>query len=209
MSHTFPELLASKGLRGLPIAPPYVYDPSSPNPTQLLAALQQFMVETAARYAQDEHTYCNIFLEDGLGACSIDTPPHWAWPDGTPATPYATRLAGNGVTELAHEINANDTFDWLQQNGARFGWKEASAAEAQLAADAGAVAIFAWKNPKTWVDAAGVEHRESGHVGFVRPSLGRPGIWFAQAGLTNSTDVAMSRVFRPQDQPTFYVRSNA
>lgn len=196
MSHLFPELLASKGLRGLSVDAPLQL-PADATPAQLVAVLEQFAVEHSARYERDTNTYCNIFLWDGTRACGCEVP-HWAFKDGTPADPYQQRVDSKGVTEFARELNANAVTDWLQLNGAAAGWREAKSwTEAQARADVGGVAIFAWKNPTGG----------SGHVGILRPSEGRTGVFFAQAGATNSSNIAMSHVFTSV-VPTFYVRSN-
>jgi hypothetical protein len=196
MSHTFAELLASKTLRGLPVDAPLRLSPDA-GPTELVAVLEQFAVATSPRYQRDAHTYCNIFLWDFTRAAGCEVP-HWVFDDGTPATPYQVRVDSKGNKEIAHELNANAVTDWLEQHGAANGWRVVDALEAQDLADNGGVAIFAWKNPTGG----------SGHVGAVRPGNGRPGIWFAQAGADNSSDIAMAHVFL-SITPTFYARSNA
>lgn len=196
MSHTFAELLASKTLRGLPVDAPLQLLPDS-GPTELIAVQQQFQVETAARYARDDHTFCNIYLWDFTRAAGCEVP-HWVFPDGTPATPYQARVDSKNVTEAAHELNANDVTKWLAEQGAANGWRVVTEHEAQAIADNGGVAIFAWANPTGG----------PGHVGALRPSNGRPGTWYAQAGGTNSSDIPALHVF-VSAQPTYYARAIA
>jgi hypothetical protein len=202
MGHTFEELLASKTLRGLALEAPLLLS-SDAGPTELIAVLEQFKVESSARYQRDEHTFCNLFLWDGTRACGCEVP-HWVFGDGTPATPYQMRASSKGQ-EMAHELNANDVFDWLASYGAQHGWErldydaethDSAADQAVELANNGGVVIFAWKNPTGG----------PGHVGFVRPSDGE--LRFAQAGAENGSDVPASHVFTSVE-PTFYARSRA
>jgi hypothetical protein len=204
MSHTFAELLASKTLRGLPLDAPLQLLPDS-GPTELIAVQRQFKVESSARYARDQHTYCNIYLWDFTRAAGCEVP-HWAFNDGTPATAYQTRTDSKGVTELAYEMNANDTTEWLEKYGPLHGWRRldydaethtTAADQARELANNGGVAIFAWRNPTGG----------PGHVGAVRPSADGE-LHFAQAGGENSSDIKADDVFI-SNTPTFYARSRA
>lgn len=211
MKYTFARLLVSPGLRGLELDAPLKLRPDS-GPTELIAVLEQFKVETSPRYKRDGNgsTWCNRYMSDVTRAADCQVP-HWVYPDGTPAEPYAARVDSKNVTEAAHELNANETYGWLLQHGPTYGWKELLDADgspdshfAQELADAGGLVTFAWRNQESTPESP-----HSGHVGCVRPSDGRLGVFYAQAGAINSSDVAAGRVFGPNNSPKYFARKTA
>ena len=116
--------------------------------------INQFNVNTNSRYAAtSKSTYCNIFAWDVMSAMKVQLP-HWIYNSGKnrgkPAEPFASG---------AHELNANATYNWLNNYGAAYGWKKVSAADAQKRANSGYPTVVIWKNPTG----------ASGHVAVVRP----------------------------------------
>ena len=127
--------------------------------------IDQFDVENAVRYRADAaRTWCKTFVWDVTRALFCEVP-HWIDVDGEPATP------GGGHRETTANVI---TQWWMPEHGRRRGWTPASAALAQVAADAGAPALACWWNPQG-----------PGHVAVLRPSRGEPGVWIAQAGRKN------------------------
>jgi hypothetical protein len=187
VSLSFRQLLDSSGLSrgGLLATPDWLYtEPWSP--TAYCEVLGQFDVERSRRYQPEGgYTFCNLFLTDALSACLARGPQHWAWADGTPAPPYASGHDANGVPEVAGELSANRTHDWMLTHAKAYGWSEEQPHDAQAAADRGQPACFTYRNPSGG----------HGHTGMVRPSDGRDGIWLWQAGLVNSSDIELEHVF--------------
>jgi hypothetical protein len=105
-------------------------------------------VERNPRYRRDANTYCNIFVSDATRAMGAEVP-HWVMPDGSPAAPG---------TKGAHELDANATVNWLDKHGAEYGWRPATAQEAQAVANDGHPAVVVMEKPGA-----------IGHVAMVRP----------------------------------------
>lgn len=146
--------------------------------------IAQFQVETNGRYKQNKYgndTYCNIFLWDVSRAMGAEIP-HYINPQtGEPR--YYPNVQG------AMELDANGVADWLSKNGAKYGWKEVSAKEAQACANRGRPAVTAWKN------SGGI-----GHVQVVCPSKNgdfdaNRGVTVAQAGRVNTQYSHISSTF--------------
>ena len=68
----------------------------------------------------DGNTYCNVFTQDVVRA--------------------------RGITDFP-QANANNTHQWLGQQGASHGWRQVSGEEAQAAVNAGAVGVVTHENP--------------------------------------------------------------
>lgn len=122
----------------------------------------QFELDTHLRYlARDltgdgwPETFCNVFLSEVTAALGVPVP--------------RVRQVGLDLRWM----RANDQVRWLRGADAH-GWRACKGDEAQAAVDRGEVAVVGWENP------AG-----PGHVALVVPSDGEPGIWTAQAGVTN------------------------
>lgn len=135
---------------------PVQSDESARSNVMLEAVIDQFDVARNPRYtprtlpdSTKKSTFCNIFAQDVARAMGVDLP--WG--------------------------NANTLVDYLgSSEAADSGWWAVSGAEAQEQANAGRLAITAWKNPGG-----------TGHVQVVRPgsySTSR-GPTVAQAGATN------------------------
>lgn len=142
---------------------------------RLNEVIAQFNVETNGRYQQNKYgndTYCNIFVWDVSRAMGVEIPHYVSPQTGEP------RYYPN--VQDAMELDANGVADWLSKNGAKYGWKEVSAQEAQAYANRGYPAVTAWKN------AGGI-----GHVQVVCPSKNGDfdasrGVTVAQAGRVNT-----------------------
>ena len=146
--------------------------------------IDQFDVENNPRYkASSDKTFCNIFAWDVTSAMGAEIP-HWVNDKGKPSEP---------LTKGAHEMNANLTAKWLKEYGEDYGWQEASAKEAQEAANKGEVAVAVWYNNQSddknpWSHDWG----SSGHIVIVRPLnpemklvKSSTGLYIAQAGTNN------------------------
>lgn len=125
------------------------------NPYVLELAIAALKVETNPRYRRRDvtgdgvpETWCNHFAHDVAKSLGIGLP---------------LRLA-------------NAQHAWLKSDTAKMlDWRQASAEEAQAAADRGEFVVAVWTNP------AGAH----GHIAVVVPSKGQPGVWIAQAGASN------------------------
>ncbi|HEX8825812.1 MAG TPA: peptidoglycan-binding protein [Archangium sp.] len=148
----------------IPVDAPVRGNPSNRNAHTYNEVLNQFAVGNNPRYTpRGGNTYCNIFVWDATRAMGAEIP-HWVDGAGNPTG------VGKG-----RELNANATVDWLHQNGARHGYRQVSAAEAQQLANQGHPAVAVWKNP------GGI-----GHVAMVRPGeVTGQGPAIAQAGSKN------------------------
>ncbi len=151
---------------------------------RLNEVIAQFQVETNGRYQQNKFgndTYCNIFVWDVSRAMGTEIPHYVDSKTGEPR--YYPNVQG------ATELDANGVADWLSKNGAKYGWKEVGAKEAQAQANRGYPAVTAWKN------AGGI-----GHVQVVCPSKtgdfdANRGVTVAQAGRVNTQYAYISSTF--------------
>lgn len=123
--------------------------PGARNPDVLEAVVQQFDVVHAARYqGSGSTTWCNIFLWDVTRALGCEVP-HWVDASLNPAP----------MGPPNRELSANAVCDWLEVQGARFGWMKVDGDLAQEAASKGEPVVIAWKNPSGG----------SGHVAIAVP----------------------------------------
>ena len=146
--------------------PAAIGDPANRNPTAYDNVINQFAVESNPRYTQNQQgigdTYCNIFASDVTRAMGAEIP-------------HRVDAANNPVTTGGTELDANMTNDWLNTDGARHGWREVSAEEAQRLANEGHPAVASWNNP------GGI-----GHIAVVRPGeITDAGPAISQAGGEN------------------------
>lgn len=139
----------------------------------LNTVIDQYQVATNKRYARTKtSTYCNIFAVDVMLAMDLQGDfSHWL-KNNVPAT---------STTKGAYELNVNATYKWINNYGAKYGWRQITAQEAQNRANAGYPTIAIWKN------ASG----GSGHIAVVRPEgngyrfSAANGPVIAQAGASN------------------------
>lgn len=149
-------------------------EPSARSQKKLEEVIDQFEVETRKRYLpRNGATFCNIFARDFCTAMGVKLP----W-------------------DLA-----NSLYDWLPSSkGKAAGWKAATPAEAQKAANEGRPALVVWKNNtfKTVKTKDGTEKKVAnhGHIAVIRPSTETGGPFIAQAGGKNFNNIAVGKVFK-------------
>ncbi|MCS6886535.1 MAG: peptidoglycan-binding protein [Acidobacteriota bacterium] len=169
-----------------PINAPLTNDPSQRSAANYANVINQFAVANNPRYTpRNGNTYCNIFLWDVTRAMRAEIP-HWVDRNGNPT----------GVGQ-GRELNANATHRWMHEHGARFGWRQVSAEEAQRLANQGFPTVFTWEN------RGGI-----GHVGVVRPGNfdSRLGPAIAQAGARNTNNAHVGNIFPGGYRvPTYWV----
>jgi len=144
-----------------PVSAPAQGSPSARNAATYDNVINQFAVGSNPRYQpRDGNTYCNIFAWDVTKAMGAELP-HWVDANGN--------ATGQGQ---GRELDANATNAWLNQNGAKNGWRKVSAEEAQALANQGHPAVASWDNQ------GGI-----GHIAVVRPGeVSSNGPAIAQAG---------------------------
>lgn len=152
--------------------------PATRSAARLDRVLDQFSVETSARYmrAANGATFCNIFAWDFCCAMGVELP-HWIDP--------VTRLAcdvGKG-----EEMSANCMPGWLENVGRNLGWLECGPAGAQQEADDGHPTLAVWQ--------AHVGH--TGHVAVVTPHgwNRQDGPWICNVGARNFRRGPLARGF--------------
>lgn len=117
------------------------------SPAALRAIAAQFQVESANRYAPQVRidpqtgkksltTFCNIYAWDVTRALDAELP---LWVDAAKNP--------SGVGKANSELNCNALLPWLEQHGARHGWREVKTeVEAAMHAAQGRPAVAIWKN---------------------------------------------------------------
>ncbi|HYG58775.1 MAG TPA: hypothetical protein VD902_12020, partial [Symbiobacteriaceae bacterium] len=150
---------------GNPVEPPLTGFADNRSAALYDDIINQFAVGTNPRYAKRDlnqdgriDTFCNIFVWDVTSAMGAEIP-HKVGDD---------------------ELDANETCDWLANQGPANGWRAVFAEEAQAFANEGLPVVAAW-------DSGG---RGAGHVAIVRPGEydQAAGPRIAQAGGTNFND---------------------
>lgn len=156
----------------VPVTAPFTNLPGARSPATYARVIDQFRVEENPRYkVRDlnrdgyDDTFCNIFMWDVTCAMGAEIP-HWV---------------------EGRELNANAAVAWLANDGAKRGWKSATAVQAQQYANQGCPAVAVWLNPTGG----------PGHVAMVRPGVPDPveGPVIAQAGATNFNNGTVARGF--------------
>lgn len=183
----------------VPTNPAITANASFRSSEQLNRIIQQFDVESSARYTPHKYggdTYCNIFVWDVTSALGCEIP-HWVDADTGQPRQYPD-IKG------AVELGANATYRWLEKHGSENGWIEVSAEEAQMYANKGCPAVTTWKNP-----GGG-----AGHVQIVCPSKDggydeSRGVSVAQAGGHNYEYTYTSSIYgsRSLSQVRYYVHA--
>jgi hypothetical protein len=153
------------------------------NPALYRAVIDQFNVETAERYrpGREGNTYCNIFVWDVTRAMGAELP---FYTDPTTGEPRF-----HPDTQGARMMGAIAMDKWLEEHGAKYGWREVDAATAQMHANTGRPAVT----------SAG----SIGHVQMVVPSQNGAfdpvrGVTIAQAGRTNSNYMHISGIYNAE-----------
>jgi hypothetical protein len=144
-------------------------DAAHRDPALYANVINQFAVEVNPRYVpinNGKTDFCNIFLWDLTRAMGVEIP-HWVDPKtGLPAD-----------RNVAMELSANQTVDWMNVHGPACGWRIVTAAQAQQQANLGHPAIALWKNPTG----------RAGHAMVIRPGVATDkGDCIAQAGRVNA-----------------------
>lgn len=157
--------------------------------------VEQFDVENNPRYAVNKNgeddTYCNIFLWDVTSAMGAEIP-HYVDSKTNEPLSYPN-------TDGAKRMNANRIYDWLNDYGYNYGWREATPEEAQRYANEGRPAITIWKNPTGG----------HGHAQVVVPSKDgtyneETGVTIAQAGRNLYSYAPISKVYSSRLQDIKY-----
>mgnify|MGYP001322700553 CR=1 FL=1 len=175
---------------GQEVNAPYQNRPGERSRSAYDNAINQFAVANNPRYVPRDSdgdgwqdTFCNIFVSDVTRAMG---------------TPIPHRIDANGNPSLTSpdELDANRTNWWLHAHGARHGWRQVSAEEAQALANQGFPAVASWRNPN------GI-----GHIGMVRPGELENGPALAQAGAWNTNSAHVYDVF-PRGATEFWVNDS-
>ena len=153
--------------------PQYVSDETNRSADNYCRVLEQFDVTHSNRYTRNVMdgqsksgvTWCNIYAWDVTEAMGAEIP-HWYNPNT--GEPMAVGASG------AYEMGTGRMNTWMDQFGAKYGWRQMTAAEAQQAANAGKPTIAL----------------SSGHIAMVSPSQpgydpGPNGPIITQAGARN------------------------
>ncbi len=155
------------------------------SPQAYKSIIEQFNVETNGRYTTNKQgvgdVYDNIFTWDVTKAMGAEIPHYISEKTSDPAL-----STDEGIAEL----DANDTNDWLNIHGSRFGWQKVSASEAQAYANLGMPAVTSYKN----LDGG------SGQLQVVTPSQDgkydeQKGVTIAQAGSNSYNYAHITKVF--------------
>jgi len=168
--------LANANNPGAPLNAPFTNDTDHRSAFDYAKVIDQFQVDTSARYEPGTFTYCNIFAWDVTRAMGAEIP-HYVLknhPVGASAVDELGKFYA--PANKREELDANKTVAWLEKSGSLHGWKSVEAEAAQKMANGGHPAIAIWPNP----DAG-----QPGHVAMVRPGsvpLSPSGPAIAQAG---------------------------
>jgi hypothetical protein len=126
------------------------------------SVINQFNVETNARYQPDGGTYCNIFVWDVTSAMDAEIPHYYNAKTGEPMS------CGDPG---ANQMNANGMYKWLHEFGGQYGWTEVTPEKAQELANGGHPVVTAL-----------YRNGQHGHVQVVCPS--ENGTYDAERGVT-------------------------
>ena len=161
--------------RGAPLNAPRTNSPAHRGAHDYASVIDQFRVETSARYEPGTDTYCNIFVWDVTRAMGAEIP-HYVLENPAGASGVDELGKFTAPADLLKELKVNPTVAWLTKSGVYHGWKRVEAKAAQHMANDGHPTIAIWPNP---------DAQQPGHVAMVRPGslpLGPEGPAIAQAG---------------------------
>jgi hypothetical protein len=141
---------------GIPINAAIRGNPLNPNPNLYAQVIDQFRVKTNPRYTvrdvnndSKRDTFCNILVYDVTRAMGIQGGLYWL--KGTVPDKGGTAEVWDPIPEADHDLttkakwkkeywptNAPRQYEWLRSNkGKKFGWKQVTPLQAQVAANAG------------------------------------------------------------------------
>ena len=163
-----------------PTTPAVVNTQFNRHPELYRNVVKQFDVEKDERYrpGREGNTYCNIYVWDVTRAMGAELPFYTDPKTGAPRE-YPD-------TKGANVMGAKAMDKWLKTHGPTYGWRQATAEQAQMHANSGRPAV-----------ASG---GDKGHISMVVPSSdGRfdtvRGVAIAQAGRKNSNYMHISGVY--------------
>lgn len=119
--------------------------------------------------------------------------------DGLPGNETWCNLFAQDVAEvmacvLPRYMRANELVLWLASQPAQYeGWEQVTGHVAQRMADEGQLALAGWYN----------RNGGPGHIAVMAPALGEPGLWCAQAGVSNFTRNLVTSGFGSRDVTFF------
>lgn len=159
-------------------------------------------VEKSARYIRTAaSTYCNIYAYDYCCRMKAYLPRVWWTSEAIKSLKFDNPVYGRNLVEM----NANALYEWFPAHGGKFGWKEVTFAEAQIAANQGKCAIMV---------AANKNRSKSGHIVAIVPQtekvtpIGANGIIIypvqSQAGAVNKKYFA-SKWWDGHEKPRVYI----
>lgn len=120
-------------------------------------------VDKSARYARDEHTYCNIYAYDYCYLCKVFLPRVW-WSSKALMDLRAGKPVSPVYEVSVSELNANALYAWLEQWGADFGWHRTyDLTELQDQVNQGKAGVISGPN---------INPLRSGHICCVIPERG-------------------------------------
>lgn len=177
----------------IPVDAPLRSYPKTRNRTTYENVINQFAVEVNPRYEPRENdTYCMIFVWDITRAMTAEIP-YWVGMHNERLEPWLDHYRVWRIRDDARWMSANDINQWLNYHGARRGWREVSAEEAQQLANLGHPTVASLYEPDG-----------KGHIGIVRPGEMRNGPALAQAGIRNA-NYAHAYDFFPREGTQFFV----
>ncbi len=163
---------------GRPVDPALTSNILNRSASRYTSVINQFSVETRARYQPDGGTYCNIFVWDVTKAMGAEIPHYFNAKTGKPMS-----FGDKG----ANQMNANAMYNWLHKHGDQYGWFEVTPKEAQELANQGHPVVTA-------LYRSGAH----GHVQIVCPS--KDGIYDEKRGVTVAQAGRRLTSYRPITQ---------
>lgn len=200
---------------GIPINAAIRGNPLNPNPSLYAQVIDQFKVKNNPRYVVRDvsndgknDTFCNILVYDVTRAMGIQGGLYWL--KGTPPKDGGTVEMWDPIPETDHDIttenkwkkqywpaNAERQYSWLRSNkGKKFGWKQVTAIQAQVAANAGFCVISGGHQHVTVIRPG---------VARLRPNNALDDPKCSSAGGDNVDDVYNSNSFGSLDDVTYHV----
>lgn len=183
-------------------------DPLNPNPSLYARVIDQFSVTNNPRYMVRDvsndgkkDTFCNILVYDVTRAMGVEGGLYWFKQpigdgDPIPAADHDTST-DNKWKKGYWPSNAQRMYNWLRsEKGKKFGWKQITPIQAQVAANKGFCVISGGHNHVTVIRPG---------VGRLHPKSGLDDPKCSSAGGDNVNDVYNSNSFGSLDDVTYHV----
>jgi hypothetical protein len=153
--------LGSTGGRAFALGDPTKPRRGAATPGDLATIISYLDVERSSRYQPtSSSTFCNIYAYDYCYLGKTYLPRVW-WTGSALEQLSRGQAVEVRYAVTVHELNANSLFDWLNDHGARFGWRRLFDLDAlQSHANSGGVAVICAKRR---------ELNRSGHIAAVVP----------------------------------------